>query len=59
MKNPFIQVRKDLVDLAQQVIDLGQYAPDPQIQTYHERKVKRLLSKYHFKKSQSPKYRSI
>lgn len=55
--NPFVQIRKDLVALAQLAIDNGTHAPDFQ-QVYVERKIRRVLKKYAVKVRNQPKFKA-
>lgn len=57
-KNPFSQIKKDLVKLAQIAIDLGSSAPDFH-QVAAEKTVLRVLKTYRFKKRELPKFKSI
>jgi len=55
--NPFVQIRKDLVKVAQLAIDNGTHAPDFQ-QVQVERAIRRVLKKYAIKKRQLPTFKA-
>jgi hypothetical protein len=56
--NPLLQIRKDLVRLAQLAIDAGIHNPHEMMQVASERQIRKLLKRYAIKTKQMPKFRA-